>query len=146
MQINSYQEKIQDHLKRLNDVRVMGQAVFVVIVLMISWSGVKTIQANYNLQKQIASLKQQNDVQQLQNDNLALQDQYYKSDQYLELSARQNFGLGKPGEKEIIVPAKVALAYTIDLPDSQANQATSSQSAYQRNIQSWIDFFLHRQN
>ncbi len=76
------------------------------LVLLISWSGIKAIQTNYGLQKQISGLKQQNAVIRLQNENLALKNQYYNSDQYLELSARQNFGLAVPGEKEINRPQK----------------------------------------
>jgi len=40
--------------------------VFTVIVLLISWSGVKSIQTNYGLQKQISKLQQENDVAKLQ--------------------------------------------------------------------------------
>jgi cell division protein FtsB len=134
------------YAKRLNDIRFAGQAVFVVIVLLISWSGIKTIQTNYNLQKQISGLKQQNDLQSLENQNLALNNDYYKSNQYLELSARQNFGLGSAGEKEIIVPQNVALAYTVPEPSDGKTAVQAKQPAYQRNIQSWVDFFLHRQN
>lgn len=133
------------YAKRYNDIRFVGQVVFVVIVLLISWSGIKTIQTNYNLQKQITTLKQQNDLQKLENGNLALNNDYYQSDQYLELAARQNFGLGKPGEKEIVVPAQVALAYTINEPNDPTNNVESKKPTYQRNIQSWVDFFLHRQ-
>jgi len=134
-------------LRRLNDVRFVGQLIFVVIVLLISWSGVKTIQTNYGLQKQISAIKQQNALQQLQDDNLALQNQYYNSNQYLELSARQNFGLAAPGEQEIVVPASVAQAYTVNLPGApKASAAQTAQPAYQRNFQSWVDFFLHRQD
>jgi cell division protein FtsL len=145
MQINKYQEKVLNYLKRLNDVRVAGQLLFVVIVLMVSWSGVKTIQTNYSLQKQISTLKRQNDLQKLQNSNLKLQNQYYNSDQYLELSARQNFGLARPGEKEVVVPEKVVLAYTVDVPDLTGSGSTRQQTFYERNFQSWLDFFLHRQ-
>jgi len=141
---NKYQEKFLNYVKRLDDVRVAGQLLFVLIVLMISWSGVKTIQTNYSLQKQITSLKQQNDVAKLQNENMKLQNQYFNSDQYLELSARQNFGMAKPGEKEIIVPQNIALANSIEVPDpTQANAV--KQTFYQRNLQSWVNFFLHRQ-
>jgi cell division protein FtsB len=146
------QEKLQDYqklvygvLRRLNDVRFLGQIVFVVIVLLISWSGVKAIQANYNLQKQIAALQQQNEVQKLANENLKLQNKYYNTDQYLELSARQNFSLAAPNEKEILVPKSVAFANTVDLgaPKSAAPTADTRPS-YARNYQAWIDFFLHR--
>lgn len=135
------------YAKRLNDPRFLGQIVFVVIVLLISWSGIKTIQTNYGLQKQISALDQQNQLQKLENQNLALKNDYYKSNQYLELAARQNFGLAKPGEKLIVVPESTALAHTVDIPVQSADAATKAkQPTYQRNFQSWVDFFLHRQN
>jgi cell division protein FtsB len=144
---NKYIEKIALFLQRLNDVRFVGQLLFVVVVLLISWSGIKTIQTNYGLQKQITTLNQQDSVQQLQNDNLALQNQYLNSNQYLELSARQNFGLGAPGETELIVPASVALAHTVNLPSTvKPIPADAHEPTYQRNLQSWVDFFLHRPN
>src|SRR5574337_1693525 len=86
---------------RLRDVRVAGQVLFVIVVLLVSWSGVKAIDTNYQLQQQIATLQEQNDLQQLENNNLKLQNDYYNSKQYLELSARQNFGLGNAGETEL---------------------------------------------
>jgi cell division protein FtsB len=142
-----YIDKISQFLQRLNDVRFVGQLLFVVVVLLVSWSGLKTIQTNYGLQKQISVLNQQNTIQQLQNNNLALQNNYLNSNQYLELSARQNFGLAAPGETELIVPESVALAYTVNLPSPTKPDLTKvNQPAYQRNLQSWVDFFLHRPN
>jgi len=140
-------DKISQLIGRLNDVRFVGQVIFVIIVLLITWSGFKTVQTNYSLQKQVSALKQQNDVRQLQNDNLALQNQYLNSNQYLELSARQNFGLAASGEQEIVVPSSVAMAYTVNLPGtSQLSASQAKQPAYQRNFRSWVDFFLHRQD
>ncbi|HSX45912.1 MAG TPA: septum formation initiator family protein [Candidatus Saccharimonadia bacterium] len=146
-QLDNYKEKSLSLLQKMGDVRFAGQVLFVVIVLLISWSGVKTIQTNYGLQKQISGLKQQNDVQKLQNDNLTLQNQYLNTNQYLELSARQNFGLAAPGEKEVVVPASVAQAYTVDLPGLEHPTAPKSpQPPYQHDVQSWVNFFLHRQD
>jgi cell division protein FtsB len=146
MEINTVTKKVSDFVRRLGDTRFAGQVAFVVVVLLISWSGIKTIQTNYELQKQISGLRQQTDVQKLQNNNLALQNDYFKSNQYLELSARQNFGLAAPGEKEIIVPQSVALAYTVDPPTGKTPSASDHQPTYQKNFQSWVDFFLHRQD
>ena len=146
IQYKQYTDKFLFYLQRLGDIRFAGQVIFVVIVLLISWSGVKSIQTNYGLQKQISALKQQNALQKLQNDNLALQNQYFNSNQYLELSARQSFGLAASGETEVVVPASVALAYTVNLPSApKPDAAKAKQPAYQRNFQSWVDFFLHRQ-
>jgi cell division protein FtsB len=148
MQIkNEHKDLALGYIRRLSDVRFLGQVVFVVIVLLISWSGIKTIQTNYGLQKQISTIKQQNAIQKLQNENIELQNEYYKSNQYLEVAARQNFGLAAPGEKLIVVPEKVALANTIDTnPITVEVKAADKQPTYQRNFQSWVDFFLHRQN
>ena len=77
------QNPADQYMHRLTDVRFLGQVVFVILVLLMSWSGVKAIQTNYGLQKQITSLKQQNELQQLKNDNLALDNDYYNSNQYL---------------------------------------------------------------
>jgi hypothetical protein len=69
------------------------------------------------------------------------------SNQYLELSSRQNLGLADPGETEVLVPASVAKAYETNLPSlTQSDVTKTKQPAYQRNFQSWVDFFLHRQN
>jgi cell division protein FtsB len=144
--LEPYKNKSMLYLQRLSEPRFAGQVVFIVIVLMITWSGVKAVQNNYNLQKQITALKQQNELQKLQNDNLALQNQYFNSNQYLELSARQNLGLASPGEKEVVVPASVAKSYETPLPSSDSTDAKAKQPAYQRNFQSWVNFFLHRQN
>jgi cell division protein FtsB len=139
-------EKIANFTQRLGDVSFLGQALFVALVLLLSWSGIKTIQTNYGLQKQISTLKEQNSLQTLQNDNLALQNEYFNSNQYLELSARQSFGLAAAGEQEILVPQSVALAYTVNLPSTKPPAADIKQPAYQRHFESWVNFFLHRQN
>ena len=148
MQIKTdeYKQKVINFAQRLSDVRFVLQIVFAVIVLLTTWSGIKSIQTNYGLQKQISGLRQQNSVSELQNNNLQLQNQYFDSNQYLELAARQNFGLAVNGEKEIVVPVSVAMAYTTELPTTTKVDATvNQQPAYQQNFQSWVDFFLHRQ-
>jgi cell division protein FtsB len=145
--INQYKTNGRRYLDRFRDVRFTGQIAFVILVLLISWSGVKAIQTNYGLQKQAASLAQQNTIQKLENENLQLQNKYYQSNQYLELSARQNFGLADNGEKEVLVPQSVALAYTVAMPNASADAATTSVQLpkTQRNFEAWVDFFMHRQ-
>ena len=142
-------EKIYDAILQFRDVRAVGLLLFVAIVLLISWSGVKVIDTNYNLQKQISGIKQQHQVQQLTNTNIKLQNDYYQSQQYLDIQARQNFGLASPGETVINVPTSVAMAHTITLPNEEqieVSKTKAKQPAYQRHFQAWMDFLLHRQN
>jgi cell division protein FtsB len=141
--IQDYQQQLSDLADRFRDIRFTGQVVFIGIVLLISWSGIKTIQTNYQLQKQISTLRQQNAVHSLENSNLQLQNQYYKTDQYLELSARRNFGLGKPGETELLVPQSVAFTYAPDISIQQTT-TTKQSSEHSSNFQAWVNFFLNR--
>jgi cell division protein FtsB len=145
--IKQHSQVIKHYLGQLRDLRVIGLLIFLAIVLLVSWSGVKAIETNYDLQKQITGLKQQNAVKKLANDNLALENEYFNTPQYLEVAARQDFGLAAPGETVLIVPRAVALAQTIDLPQDRSQQTAKPQAkqpAYQRNFQAWMDFLLHR--
>ena len=83
----------------------------------------------------------------MQNTNIELQNQYFASSQYQELSARQNLGLGFPGESEILVPDNVALKYTVNLNISQKTKNSKNlykESSIQKNFTAWINFFFHR--
>ncbi len=137
-----YQNNIQPFLK---DTRFIGLVVFLIIVLLVTWSGVKSVQTNYGLQKQISKLQQENQVQKLKNDNLKLENSYYNTNQYLELSARQNFGLAGSSETEVIIPRSVALSRLVPLSTQAiSNQPTSVQSKWQNNFDAWVNFFMHR--
>lgn len=141
-------EKIYDYILQFRDVRAAGLLLFLVVVLLISWSGIKVIDTNYRLQKQISALEQQVQVQKLGNTNTRLTNDYYQTDQYLEIAARQNFGLAKPGETVLNVPQNVALAHTVDVPDADRTEAKKTQAkrpAYQRNFQAWVNFLFHRE-
>lgn len=138
----------RDHpyLQQFRDVRAIGLVLFLAVALMVSWSGVKVIQTNYELQKQISQLEQEIAVQQLANQNLKLQNQYFQTDQYLELQARQDFGLGGKGETQLIVPKEVAERYIAKSEVARPPEVQPlEQPAYQRNFEAWIDFFLHRE-
>jgi cell division protein FtsB len=134
--------------QQLIDVRNIVLYLFAVIVLAITWSGVKTVQRNFELQKKIAELKQQNTVIDLQNQNTDLKNKYLSTDEYLELAARQNLGLAAPGETVAIVPKNVAMKYvdsSIEKSGAKSNnQPIDHRSKYSRNIESWRDFLLGR--
>jgi cell division protein FtsB len=143
--LEPYMARLRAYVMSLRDVRNVGILVFIVIVLLISWSGVKSIQTNYGLQKQIVSLTQQNQVTSLENTNQALQNQYYGTPQYLEVAARENLGLAAPGETELLVSKEAALAHTVKMPGGGLTPSeVPKQPFWQRNFEAWINFFLHR--
>jgi len=140
-------QNIAAYLAQFRDIRAVGLLIFLIIALLVSWSGARVIQTNYLLQRQISQLEQENQVHRLENNNLRLQNQYFNTDQYLELTARQVFGLGAHGETLVIVPKDVALAHTKQLggEDEKAAIPTAKQPTHQHNFESWVNFFLHRQ-
>jgi len=135
-------------VRQFTDVRNIVLYLFVAIVLAIAWSAAKTVQNNYELQKEISALMQQNEVLKLNNQNTALQNKYLETDQFLELSARQNLGLAAPGEKVLLVPPSVAAKY-IDkslFPDSGEEDSANvdDRPEYIKNLEAWRDFLLGR--
>jgi cell division protein FtsB len=144
--IKKYEPKARELLTLIQDVRALGMIMFGVIALMITWSGVKVIETNYTLQRSISQLEQENAVRELENRNLELENQYFESDEYLELEARKNFGLAAPGETVWVVPKAVALRYTI--PPEQSNEpavvAKEELPTYRRNLNAWTDFLFYR--
>lgn len=129
----------------LRDRRFLGLMTLTVLVLLTSWSGVRIIEVNYELQKEIAGLAAKNQVRQLENENLKLKNQYLSTDTYLELTARQQFGRGGKDEKLILVPKDVALAKAPKLAKKLTAQAVAAAGKpfYAQNLQAWRDFFLH---
>lgn len=139
-----------DIIAFFSDIRNLGLVVFAIIALLVTWSGIKVVQTNYDLQKQISEMQQENNVVRLENSNAALRNQYLQTDEYLELVARKQFNKALPGEKLLIVPESVALSHTIELPESEEptpqEQAENKGPWYERNFNAWLDFLLQRQS
>jgi cell division protein FtsB len=144
-----YKSKITSRLEGFRDTRVLGLLLFLVILLMVTWSSVNVIGTNYALQQQINHLEQENKISKLTNDNIQLQNSYFKTPQFLDIAARQHFGLASEGETVLVVPDNVAMRFTIDSASTNTqkgiNTPDKAQPVYQQNFQAWMDFFLHRQ-
>ncbi len=105
------------------------------------------LQTNFALEKKLAELKQREKVQVLENDNLKLKNKYLETDQYLELAARQQFGKAAPGERVYLVPRKVALAQTVEIPKAVPTSKPAdlkTKPKYRQNLEDWIHFLLHK--
>lgn len=145
--IEKIKTKLKDpSLKQFQDVRVIGLVAFGILALLVSWSTISAIQTNYELQKQISDLEQENKVTELSNANQKLTNAYYDTNQFLELAARRQFGKAAPGEKLLLVPKDVALSKTTssDEAATEEQDAPAHTSGYQQNFQAWMNFFLNR--
>ncbi len=141
--------KIDQTLKLLSDVRVIGLLAFFAVILLVAFSSVRVLQTNYELQKKENELRQVNENKQLENENLQLKNVYLESDEYLELTARRQFNKALPGEELYVIPESVAMKHVKDIPkvstkEEEIRQEEENKPEYQRNLEAWRDFFLHR--
>lgn len=136
---------IIEKFKLFTDTRVLSLLAFGVVALLVTWSGIKVVQTNYELEKKIAVARQENAIARLENENLKLKNQYYQSAQYLELTTRRQFGKAAPGEKLYTVPESVALSKTIEAqptPGEAERQRSAVKPKYQQNFEDWMQFLF----
>lgn len=145
-------DKIKNNLinydwNNLRDVRFLVLLGFGAIGLLTTWSAIKTVGTNYNLQQQIGELQRQNQISKLENDNLKLKNQYYQTDTYLELTARQQFNKGLEGEKLVIVPEEAIKNHLPKVANKTDDSVVESPKRfYQKNWQAWMDFLFRQED
>ena len=147
--LTKIKNQIRYIVHNITDVRVVGQLAFGILVLLVSWSCVKAIQTNADLQSQIAKLEQENQNFNLENENQKLKNTYLETDQFLELAARRQLGKAAAGEKSLIVPTSVATAHSIEVQvaNKKVNAKTDAgQPFYEQNLEAWRNFFFRSNN
>ena len=138
--------KNNQNLKVLFNYRNLGLYALALVALSVTWSSIKVIQKNYSLEKQITTLQQEVGLLNQQTKNQQLINEYYNTNAFLDLAARNYFGKASPGEKLILVPSNVAQQYIHPLPTASTSPSHSkSKPQFIVNWQAWINFFLHRQ-
>lgn len=112
----------------------MGVLLVPIIVLVLT---IQVLNDNYKLQLQVDSANLDNQIMELENQNLRLEQMYYQTDEYQELSARSLLGKSLPGEHVVILP-RVEHA-TDETTDGKAVVTKS-------NFDQWLDFLMGPNN
>ena len=122
--------------------------VVVLVALLVAtswvWGSISVMQTNFTAQKMVDSQKRQLLLTQLQVDTLKFQQNYYNSDEYKDLAARQNLGLVTPGEKVLILPANSPATLQQDKNDAARAAAITPTDKSTSNVSQWLDFFSGR--
>ena len=111
-------------------------ALAMIISLGWVWGTVQTLQKNFAYQREVDTLKQEVELEKLRNENLTFQQQYLRSDEFLELSARQRLGKANPGEKLIILPD------SRDVVDATIQGDVTRRAPGASNFSQWMEFFF----
>jgi cell division protein FtsB len=134
MNIRRVVGKVQSHITINNGV------LFIALLIGFSWmwSTVEAIQRNFKLQQQVDAMSQQNAVQELENKSQALQNKYYQSPEYMELSARERLNKSAPGEHVIILPQNTVKP----APESDIAVVTEEPITARSNFAQWMYFLF----
>jgi cell division protein FtsB len=112
---------------------VIGVALLIAFAWI--WNTMGTLQNNFRLQVQVDNLKQEVEQYDLESQNMALENQYYASSEYLELQAREHLGKVAPGEHVLVLPANT-------VSENAADNATATSDIPPSNFQLWLSFFF----
>ncbi len=104
------------------------------------WGSLTVMQRNYDLQRELDQQKQQLTLVQLQVANEQLQQTYYNSSEYQELSARADLGLAQPGENLLVLPANSQAA--IDADKAASTVAVAAPIDHSNNLEQWVNFLF----
>lgn len=110
-------------------------AAFILLAVSLVWNTVKVIQKNYVIQADLQQLENEILVLELENQNLAYEIEYFKTDEFLELEARRKFNKAAPGEKVVYLPKESVETAGVSAADTSALVKTS-------NFDSWLKFLL----
>ena len=109
--------------------------LMVVIAAVAVWMAmvIQVLNNNYKLQRQVDNAKLDSQMLELENQNLRLEQLYYRTDEYMELSARSLLGKALPGEHLVVLPRV-----------SHASKAKRSGGAVatKSNFDQWLDFLF----
>lgn len=129
--INSLVDRILSRVK-------LGSVVAVVIVgamVIWVWATIVALDKNYDLERQVQQARLENEIQEIENEKLKLQQAYYQTTEYLELSAREKLNKALPGEHLVILP-ETEKSNVVET--GVAAPAIDNRS----NFEKWIEFLL----
>jgi cell division protein FtsB len=125
-------------LKNLFETNQIVRVVGIVIAMSLVWQTVKVVQRNYSLQQQVDRLHDEVAILELQNQRLKFDIEYFKTDSYLELAARQEFDKRAAGERVLALSQDDA----VDLPLPEDRATGPPKSEYQQNLEQWLYFLF----
>lgn len=132
---------IQKQAPKLLEINNIVFIVAIGIALSLIWNTVTAIEKNFELQTRVDSLADEVALLELENENLDLNNDYFNSDAYLELAARETLGLVKPGEKVLVLPDYSELEVEAETEAQQEDVAQTKVS----NVDQWLYFLFRRE-
>lgn len=109
----------------------------ILVLFWFSFNTVKITLRNYELAQQIDNLEEEIAVLELENQNFKFQINYYQTDAYLDLEARDKLNVVSPGERLLILPDD-----RYDGVSVSTESEASDESQVKQNFDEWMNFFF----
>lgn len=135
-------DSLRKRINKLNQQHlIMGIAGFVALIL--TWNTFQAIRQNYALQRRVDELKVEIADLELNNAQLELDNQYYGTDAYLELAAREELGLVESGEKVYLEPNAVLeqLRKPVEIQRPLLDEVDQD-TGWRANVSAWTEFLF----
>lgn len=120
----------------VDDLLLLGALL---VALALGWNTVTAMQRNYRLQQKFDKLQAEVELNELENQNLKYNIAYLKTDDYLELAARDKFNKAASGEHLVYLPNSGAAAKA---PVAKATVAPKKvePKGWRANVLAWWKF------
>ena len=104
-----------------------------------AWASVGAMQRNYALQKEVDAKVREQKLLELETQNLAFEQRYYKSSEYQELAVRERMGLARPNERMLLLPPNTVAAKEAD---EKLMKKSTVNDPPEANVQQWVNFLF----
>ena len=116
-------------------------AIALVVAGSWAWGSISTMQRNFALQKAVDAQTRELEVATLEVQKLQFEQNYYNSDEYKDLAAREYLGLAGQDEKVLLLPPNSpAVKQETAAAEKQATAVAVSTTAAQSNFEQWMVF------
>ncbi len=120
-----------------NDLILVGALL---VALGLGWNTVTAMQRNYYLQQKYNQLSSEVELQKVKNQNLKYNIAYLKTDEYLEVAAREKFNKAAPGETMVYLP-KNGEAQQAAIAKTDVKPMKRQSTGWRANVAEWWQFF-----
>ena len=144
---NGLVQKLRTRLRQLiyklkHDVLTLDNIVIIVAVLLCfgwTWGSVSSMSRNWELAGQVAEAERKLALLQLEVETMRYENEYYASDEYLELEARRLQNKVDAGENLVYLPENSdAAKHKYDQIEEEATVTTQMAS----NLEQWLQFLF----
>ena len=136
--IKTYFRRLRLRTKHWLSQNRMGFLIAVVVCLVWTWGAISAMSRNWELEQRIVSKKRELAILQLEIETIELENQYYASEEYQELAAREKRNKIAEGETMIYLPENTDYAKhknnIIEEPEEEPEEKS--------NFEQWISFIF----